>query len=96
MQNLLATTIISCVVFALFALALSLAALFGRRRKRRCACAESRIVMKTILDREKAKRAALLYRRDTVDPKSLPILSAEVAENYSPEQTSSPRRSASE
>ena len=88
MGNLLATILISCVVYGLLALALSLAALMGRARKRRCACAESKAVMKTVLDREKAKRRALLYSRESVNPKSLPILSPELAESIPPEKRS--------
>ena len=79
-MNLAATVLFSCAVFIFAALALSLAALTGRKRKRRCACAESKAVMKTFMEREKAKRNAWLYRRDTVDPKNLPILSAEFTE----------------
>ena len=86
MGKLLATILVSCAVFGLFALALSLAALTGRARKRRCACAESKAVMKTVLDREKARRDALLYRRDSVNPKKLPVLSPELAESIPPEK----------
>ena len=86
MGKLLATILVSCAVFGLFALALSLAALMGRARKRRCACAESKAVMKTVLDREKARRDALLYRRDSVNPKKLPVLSPELAESIPPEK----------
>ncbi len=84
MGNLLATILVSCAVFGLFALALSLAALMGRARKRRCACAESKAVMKTVMERDRAKRRALSYRPESVNAKSLPILSPELAESISP------------
>lgn len=80
-MQILATVLFSIAVFAFFGLALSLAALMGRRRKRRCACAESKAVMKTFLERDKAKRNARLYRRDTVDLQNLPVLSPEIAED---------------
>ena len=83
MGNLIATILVACAAFAFLVLALSLSALMGRARKRRCACAESKIVMKTVMDREKAKRAARLYRPDGVDPRRLPVLSAELAEEIS-------------
>lgn len=85
MENLLATILVSCAVFGLFALALSLAALTGRARKRRCACAESKAVMKTVMERDRAKRRAQSYRPESVNPKSLPILSPELAELISPD-----------
>lgn len=86
MGNLIATVLAACVVFAFLILALSLSALMGRARKRRCACAESKAVMKTVMDREKAKRAARLYRADGVDPRRLPVLSPELAEDLAPKK----------
>lgn len=75
MTNFIVTVVLAFGVFALSAAALSLGRFFGRRRKRRCACAESKAVMKTFFDREKAARQAALYRPDQVNPKELPILS---------------------
>ena len=68
------TALAALVLFGLFFGALSLGRLFGRVRKRRCACAEAHAVMKLVEERKSAARKAERYRPETVDPTALPIL----------------------
>ena len=79
-MKILATVVFTLIVFAFFAVAVSLGRLFGRKRTRRCACAESKAVMKTFFEREKAARRAALYHPERVNPQDLPILSPELTE----------------
>lgn len=74
MTTVLLTAAFACAVFGLFFAAMALGRLFGRVRRRRCACAEAQAVMKQVADREKAARDAQRYRRENVNSSDLPIL----------------------
>ncbi len=79
-EQLIATTFVALIAFAAFAGALAIPALRGRKVKRTCACAASKIALKTLEERERAKMAALRYRPETVDVSQLPILSEDLVE----------------
>lgn len=79
-MNFIVTVVLAFCVFALTAVAISLGRLFGRSRKRRCACAESKAVMKTFFEREREAKRAARYRPDQVNPKELPILPSDWTE----------------
>lgn len=76
-MQILITILIAVVFFAFFLLALSLGKLMGRKRERRCACAESKVIMKKFEQRDRAMRQAAAYRPETVDTKKLPIIGQE-------------------
>lgn len=79
-EQFAATAFVALVAFVVFAVALAIPALRGRKLKRTCACAASKIALKTIEERERAKMAALRYRPETVDVSQLPILSEDLVE----------------
>ena len=81
MKEMSVTILLALGVFFFFVLALSLGRLFGRTRKRRCACAESKRVFNLVMEREKAAKKAALYRPDQVNPNELPILSPNLVES---------------
>ncbi len=74
MSQILLTLLFALAAFALFFGAIGLGIFLGRVKKRRCACAAAKAVMKQVEDRQKAARDALRYRPETVDPSALPIL----------------------
>ena len=73
-MQIIVTVLAALAVFGFFIGALLLGRLFGRVRKRRCACAEAQNVMKQVADRKTAARKASRYRPETVNPVELPIL----------------------
>lgn len=73
MQTII-TVLAALAIFGFFIGALLLGRLFGRVRKRRCACAEAQNVMKQVADRKAAARSAARYRPESVNPSELPIL----------------------
>ncbi len=79
-EQFVATSAVALLAFAAFAGALAIPALRGRKLKRTCACAASKIALKTLEERERAKMAALRYRPETVDVSQLPILSEDLVE----------------
>ncbi len=76
----LATLAFACVAFAATCLALIFPKFFGRKTKRRCACAASREAMRIYNERERAALDAKRYRPETVDLRDLPQVSPELAE----------------
>ena len=74
MGQLLVTILLTLLFFALFFGAIGLGIFCGRVRKRRCACAAAREVMRLCADRQKAARQAQMYHPKTVDARQLPIL----------------------
>ena len=76
----LATLAFACVAFAATCLALIFPKFFGRKTKRRCACAASREAMRIYNERERAALDAKRYRPETVDLRDLPQVSNELAE----------------
>lgn len=76
----LATLAFACVAFAATCLALIFPKFFGRKTKRRCACAASREAMRIYNERERAALDAKRYRPETVDLRDLPQVSSELAE----------------
>lgn len=76
----LATLAFACVAFAAACLALIFPKFFGRKTKRRCACAASREVMRLYGERERAALDAKRYRPETVDARDLPQVSSELVE----------------
>ncbi len=75
-----ATAAFALVAFAGLFLALALPKFFGRKTKRRCACAASREVMRLVAEREKAALDAKRYRPETVDLRDLPQISPDLAD----------------
>lgn len=73
MLILFLTLCVVILVFACFCVGLMIGNLFGRRRERRCACAEANRVLKIIEDRKKASS----YSPEKVDPYRLPIVDKE-------------------
>lgn len=78
MTLLITTIIITFMVFLMFCVGLTIGAAFGIYRKRRCACAASREVMKKFEAREKAKKEAFHYSPQSVNPSNLPIIPDEL------------------
>ncbi|MDO5308835.1 MAG: hypothetical protein Q4G03_05015 [Planctomycetia bacterium] len=79
--NILPMLLLVFGAFAFFMLALGLPLfLSGRALKRRCACAESQKVLKTLEEREHAQLMAMRYSPETVDIANLPMASPELAE----------------
>ena len=76
----LVTLAFACVAFAGMCLALIFPKFFGRKTKRRCACAASREAMRIYNERERAALDAKRYRPETVDLRDLPQVSNELAE----------------
>ncbi len=76
----LAALAFACVAFAGTCLALIFPKFFGRKTKRRCACAASREAMRIYNERERAALDAKRYRPETVDLRDLPQVSPELAE----------------
>lgn len=76
----LAALAFACVAFAATCLALIFPKFFGRKTKRRCACAASREAMRIYNERERAALNAKRYRPETVDLRDLPQVSPELAE----------------
>lgn len=76
----LATLAFACVAFAATCLALIFPKFFGRKTKRRCACAASKEAMRIYNERERAALDAKRYRPETVDLRDLPQVSNELAE----------------
>ena len=76
----LATLAFACVAFAVMCLALIFPKFFGRKTKRRCACAASKEAMRIYKERERAALDAKRYRPETVDLRDLPQVSNELAE----------------
>ena len=76
----IATLAFACVAFAGMGLALIFPKFFGRKTKRRCACAASREAMRVYNERERAALDAKRYRPETVDLRDLPQVSPELAE----------------
>jgi hypothetical protein len=76
----IATVVFACVAFAGMGLALIFPKFFGRKTKRRCACAASREAMRIYNERERAALDAKRYRPETVDLRDLPQVSNELAE----------------
>lgn len=70
MQILLITIGSVFAIFLCFCIGMMIGLLFGRYRQRRCACAESKRVLKII---EERKRSAA-YTPEKVDPHNLPIV----------------------
>ncbi|MDO5565330.1 MAG: hypothetical protein Q4G59_01645 [Planctomycetia bacterium] len=74
MTTLFFTTIVSIVFFGLMLLSLQLGRLFGRVRPRRCACAQSREILRQYEQRKADARRAARYSSETVNPQQLPIV----------------------
>lgn len=74
MTTLFITIIVSIVFFGLMLVSLQLGRLFGRVRPRRCACAQSREIMKKFQERQSSARQAARYNPETVNPRQLPIV----------------------
>lgn len=75
-----ATAAFACVAFAGLFLALALPIFFGRKLKRRCACAASRETMRLVEERERAALDAKRYRPEKVDLRDLPQISPDLAD----------------
>ncbi|MBQ1277999.1 MAG: hypothetical protein IIY07_05085 [Thermoguttaceae bacterium] len=76
----LITLAFACVAFVAMCLALIFPKFFGRKTKRRCACAASKEAMRIYKERERAALDAKRYRPETVDLRDLPQVSNELAE----------------
>ena len=76
----LITLAFACVAFVAMCLALIFPKFFGRKTKRRCACAASKEAMRIYNERERAALDAKRYRPETVDLRDLPQVSSELAE----------------
>ena len=74
MTTLLLTIVFAVAAFGLMFVALLLGRFFGRDRKRRCACAEARAIMKRFETRDAEARHAAKYRAESVNVQSLPIV----------------------
>ena len=79
-ENFAAVVIFSLAAFFIFALALAIPLLRGKKLKHKCACSASREAMRILEERERAKRAAANYDRADVDAQNLPLASPELAE----------------
>lgn len=77
MTILITTVGITLLFFVLFLLGLSLGRLLGRKKERRCACAEAKVIMRKFEQREAQARQAAAYRSDSVDLTNLPLLEPE-------------------
>ncbi|MBR4834296.1 MAG: hypothetical protein IKU86_08215 [Thermoguttaceae bacterium] len=76
----IATLAFACVAFAGMCLALIFPKFFGRKTKRRCACAASREAMRLYGERERAALDAKRYRPETVDVRDLPQVSSDLVD----------------
>ena len=75
------TLAIALFAFVFFMLAILLSRLLGRKRPQRCACKAAKAVVREFENRERNALRAIRYRPDRVNPRSLPIISAESTEN---------------
>lgn len=79
-SSILATCAFALVAFLAFAAILGAPLFFGKKLKRRCACAASKEVVRVVEERERAKWDAATYSPETVDAKRLPTLSQELVD----------------